>query len=323
MPSRFNAVKIFSCPGSIKLAEKIADDFGQSLGELSFNKFSDGEMQPSFNESVRGCDIFIIQSTDPPAENLMELLLAIDAAKRASAHYITAVVPYFGYARQDRKDKPRVSIASKLLADLLKTAGASRVITIDLHAPQIQGFFDMDVDHLEASIIFVPYIHSLKIEDLLIAAPDMGGSARARMFANSLNTEMVICYKHRKTANQIEDMRIIGDVAGKNIIIVDDLIDTGGTLRKAASMMMNEGAKSVRAFCTHPVLSGNAYENIENSDLTELVVCDTIPLTQTSPKIKVISVSDLLARAIRNVYEHGSISSLYRSANSFQQSFSF
>lgn len=323
MPSRFNPAKIFSCPGTLQLSERIADNFGQELGALSFTQFSDGEVQPSFNESVRGSDIFIIQSTPPPADNLMQLLLALDAAKRASAHYITAVIPYFGYARQDRKDKPRVSIGSKVVADLLKTAGASRVITMDLHAPQIQGFFDVVVDHLEASIMFVPYIKSMNIPNLAIAAPDMGGSARARMYANFLSAEMVICYKHRRRPNEVAEMRVIGDVKGKNIIIVDDLVDTGGTLAKAAELMLDEGAESVRAFCTHPVLSGHAYEKIGSSLLEELVVTDTIPLKEQNDKIKVLSVADLFANAIKNVYEHGSISSLYTRANSLQQSLKF
>jgi ribose-phosphate pyrophosphokinase len=320
MPSRFNPVKIFSCTHTTYLAEKIAKNFGQPLGQLNTTFFSDGEFQPSFNESVRGCDVFIIQSTFSPTENLMELLLAIDAAKRASAHYITAVIPYFGWARQDRKDKPRAPIGAKLVAKFLETAGISRIMTMDLHAAQIQGFFEVPVDHLDASVIFVPYIRSLNLENLVIAAPDMGGTQRARYFASGLEAELVVCDKHRKRANQIEGMRIIGDVKDRNVIIVDDIVDTGGTLTKAAAVMMQEGARSVRAFCTHPVLSGKAYETIENSVLQELVVCDTIPLKQSSPKIKVLSSADLFADAIRNVYEYGSISSLFTLSNGYQTS---
>jgi ribose-phosphate pyrophosphokinase len=323
MPSRFNPVKIFTGTQSRYLAEKIADSFGQPLGSLSFSRFSDGEILASYNETVRGSDVFIIQSTFPPSENIFELLLAIDAAKRASAHYITAVIPYFGYARQDRKDKPRVSIGSKLIANLLTVAGAHRIMTMDLHAPQIQGFFDITVDHLESTIIFVPYIKSLNLQNLVIAAPDMGGTHRARTFAKALHAEMVICDKHRKRANQIDEMRLIGDVEGKNVVMVDDLVDTAGTLTKAADLMMEQGAISVRALATHPVLSGNAFKNIEKSKLVELVVADTIPLVQNHDKIKVLSVSHLFANAIRNVYEHGSISSLFNVSDSFQPSLSF
>ncbi|MDZ4838780.1 MAG: ribose-phosphate pyrophosphokinase [Bacteroidota bacterium] len=318
MPARFNPVKIFSCTQSTYLAEKIAAGFGQDLGSLSTTYFSDGEFQPSFNESVRGCDVFIVQSTFAPSDNLMELLLCIDAAKRASAHYITAVVPYFGFARQDRKDKPRVAIGSKLVANLLASAGISRIMTMDLHAPQIQGFFEVPVDHLDSSVIFIPYIRNLGMENLVIAAPDMGGSQRARYFAQHLLADIVICDKHRKRANQIDSMRIIGDVVDKDIVIVDDIVDTGGTLSRAAQLMVDNGAKSVRALCTHPVLSGKAIETIENSILTELVVCDTIPLKVTCSKIKVLSAADLFANAIRNVYEYGSISSLFTMPNSMQ-----
>ena len=314
MPSRFNPVSLFSGSQSHYLAEKIAHSFGEPLGELIISRFSDGEFQPSFNESVRGTDVFIIQSTFPPAENLLELLFAIDGARRASAHYVTAVLPYYGYARQDRKDKPRVAIGAKLVANLLMAAGASRIMTMDLHAPQIQGFFDIPVDHLDSSVIFIPYIRSLGLPNLTIAAPDMGGTQRARYFAAALTADLVITDKHRKRANQIADMRIIGEVKDQHVIIVDDIVDTGGTLCKAADLMMNEGALSVRAFATHPVLSGDAYERIRDSALVELVVCDTLPLKEDRPqeKIKTLTSSHLFAEAIKNVYEHGSISSLFR-----------
>jgi ribose-phosphate pyrophosphokinase len=290
---------------------------------MSVARFSDGEFQPNFNESVRGCDVFIVQSTYPSTDNLFELLMAIDAAKRASANYITAVIPYYGFARQDRKDKPRVSIASKLVADLLSTAGANRVMTMELHAPQIQGFFNVPVDHLEASIIFAPYIKNLPQDNLVLAAPDVGSSNRIREVAKILNLPMVICDKERKRANEIANMTVIGDVDGKDVVLIDDIIDTGGTLCKAASMLTEKGAKSVRALCCHPVLSGKAYENINNSILTELVVTDTIPLKGKSDKIKVLSVAPLFARAIRNVHENGSISSLFKQAIANQTNIDF
>jgi len=285
-------VKLFSGTATHYLAERIALGYGLPLGEVNVARFSDGEFSPSFDESVRGCDVFIIQSTFAPSDNLLELLLLIDAAKRASAHYITAVIPYFGFARSDRKDKPRVAIASKLVANLLSAAGVTRVITMDLHAPQIQGFFDIPVDHLEPSSLFVPYIESLQLPNLTIAAPDMGGVNRARGYAKYFNAEMVICDKHRKKANEIETMTVIGDVEGRDIILVDDICDTAGTLTKAAEMLFDKGASSVRAFCTHPVLSGKAYERIKNSRLTELVVTDTIPLKEECDKIKVISTAE-------------------------------
>ena len=311
MPSQFNPVKIFAGTGSKALAENIAKSFGQSLGDVTLSKFSDGEFQPSFNESVRGSDVFLIQSTHQPFDNLVELLLLIDAAKRASAHYITAVIPYFGLARQDRKDKPRVSIGAKLAANLLTAAGAHRVMTMDLHAAQIQGFFDIPVDHLDASVIFVPYIKSLQLSNLTIASPDMGGSYRARTFAKFFNAEVVICDKRRKRANEIESMSIIGDVSGQDIVLIDDICDTAGTLSKAAALIMERGANSVRAVCTHPVLSGKAYETIQNSALTELIVTDTIPLKQPSAKIRALSAADLFAKAITNVNEYGSMSELF------------
>lgn len=307
-----NEVKIFSGTRSKYLSEEIAKAYGTSLGDCSISYFSDGEFQPSFNESVRGCDVFLIQSTFANTDNLMELLLMIDAAKRASAHYITAVIPYFGMARQDRKDKPRVSIGSKVVADMLTVAGASRVITMDLHAPQIQGFFEVPVDHLDPAVIFLPYMRSLNMgSNIIIASPDMGSSARARTYAKALGCDMVIVDKERRRANEIASMTLIGDVAGKDVLMVDDIIDTGNTLAKAAQLLKDKGALSVRAMCTHPVLSGKAYENIEQSVLDELVVCNTIPLVRTDSKIKVLSAAQLFADAIRNITEHGSISSLF------------
>ena len=305
------SVKIFSGTGSQELAQKIAQRFGAPIGKVNIQRFSDGEIQPVFLESVRGDYVFLVQSTFAPTDNLMELLLMIDAAKRASAYKIIAVIPYYGYARQDRKDKPRVAIGSKLIATLLESAGANRVITMDLHAAQIQGFFDVPVDHLDSSAIFIPYINDLKLQNLAFAAPDVGSTNRVREIASYFNAEMVICDKHRKRANEIASMVVIGDVTGKDIILVDDICDTGGTLAKAAGLLKEKGARSVRAMITHPVLSGNAYANIENSVLEELVVCDTIPLKQESPKIKVISVADLFAIAIRNAYENKSITGLF------------
>jgi ribose-phosphate pyrophosphokinase len=304
-------LKFFSGRATRYLAEQIAARLGTELGKSSVQLYSDGEFQPSFEESVRGCSVFIIQSTFPPAENLMELLLMIDAAKRASAYKVVSVIPYFGYARQDRKDKPRVSIGAKLVADLLMAAGVDRVMTMDLHAEQIQGFFNVPVDHIFASALFVPYIKELNLDNLVIASPDMGGTKRANAYARFLNSEMVICYKQRKKANVIGEMTVIGDVKDKNIIILDDMVDTAGTLSKAANMMMEQGARSVRACVTHPILSGNAYENIENSSLTELVVTDSIPLKKTTEKIRVISVANLLADIIQKVYSYQSISSSF------------
>jgi ribose-phosphate pyrophosphokinase len=304
-------VKIFAGNGSHELAVKIAQRFGASLGKINIQKFSDGEFQPIFLESIRGDYVFLVQSTYAPAENLMELLLMIDAAKRASAYKIIAVIPYYGFARQDRKDKPRVAIGSKLVATLLEAAGANRVITMDLHAPQIQGFFDIPVDHLDSSAIFIPYIEQLNLENLTFAAPDVGSTNRVREIASYFNADMVICDKHRKRANEIASMVVIGEVVGRDIVLIDDICDTGGTLAKAAGLLVEKGATSVRALCTHPILSANAYQTIEHSILEELVVCDTIPLREESPKIKVISVADLFAIAIRNAYENKSITSLF------------
>jgi len=323
MTSLIHPVKIFSGTASSALTASICEYYGSAPGDMTVARFSDGEFQPNFNESVRGCDVFIVQSTYPSTDNLFELLMAIDAAKRASANYITAVIPYYGFARQDRKDKPRVSIASKLVADLLSTAGANRVMTMELHAPQIQGFFNVPVDHLEASIIFAPYIKNLPQDNLVLAAPDVGSSNRIREVAKILNLPMVICDKERKRANEIANMTVIGDVEGKDVVLIDDIIDTGGTLCKAAAMLTEKGAKSVRALCCHPVLSGKAYENINNSILTELVVTDTIPLKNYSEKIKVLTVAPLFARAIRNVHENGSISSLFKQVFGLQTNLEF
>ena len=305
------AVKIFACTQSTELAGKIAQAYGVELGKVLFSRFSDGEFQPSFEESVRGARVFIVGSTHPSSENLMEMLLMIDAAKRASAKHITAVMPYFGWARQDRKDKPRVPIAAKLVANLLETAGATRVITMDLHADQIQGFFEIPVDHLYASTIFVPYIKSLNLENLCIASPDMGGSKRAHSYAKFLNSDVVICYKQRKKANVIEKMELIGDVEGKNVILVDDMVDTAGTLVKASEIMKDKGAVSVRAICTHAILSGNAVEKVENSPMEELIVTDSIPHDSLPKKIHVLSCDKLFADVMRSVHEHASISNKF------------
>lgn len=302
-------IKIFSGTTSKYLSEKIAEAFGTKLGEVTMNHYSDGEYQPCLEESVRGAYVFIVQSTFTPADNLLELLLMIDSARRASAYKIAAVIPYFGFARQDRKDKPRVAIGSKLIANLLTHAGVDRVITMDLHAEQIQGFFDVPVDHLASSTIFVPFINSLKLENLVIASPDIGGSKRANKYSHFLQVPMVICHKYREKANEVAEMTIIGDVKGKNVIIVDDIIDTAGTLAKAADLMMNQGALSVRAIITHPVLSGAAYDRIMNSKLTTLYVTDTIPLKKPCPKIEVLSVAELFADVIKKVYNNQSISS--------------
>ncbi len=300
--------KIFPVSQSIELAQDIADAYGLELGKMNKNIFSDGEFQISFEESIRGRRIFLIGSTMPPTENLMELLLMIDAAKRASARHITAVMPYYGWARQDRKDKPRVPIAAKMVAKLLQAAGATRIITMDLHADQIQGFFEVPVDHLYASTILLPHVRNLNLEDITIASPDMGGSKRAYAYSKYLNCDVVICYKQRKKANVISFMELIGDVQGKNVIIVDDMVDTAGTLTKAADLMMERGAISVRALATHAILSGNAYERIEKSSLKELIVTDSIPLKKESSKIKVVSCAPLFAEVMHKVQNNTSIS---------------
>jgi len=303
--------KIFAGTGSQNLAEQICKSYGCPLGKINIQKFSDGEIQPIFLESIRGDFIFLVQSTYAPADNLMELLLMIDAARRASAYKIIVVMPYYGYARQDRKDRPRVAIGSKLIANMLVAAGADRIITMDLHAPQIQGYFDIPVDHLDSSAVFIPYITQLKLENLTFAAPDVGATNRIREIATYFEAEMVICDKHRKRANEISSMVVIGDVTDKDIVIIDDICDTAGTLKKAAALLKEKGALSVRALITHPVLSGNAYQNIEESELEELIVCDTIPLRKESPKIKCITTAELFAVAIRNAYENKSINNLF------------
>ena len=303
--------KIFACTNSMVLAEKITKSFGTKLGNIIISKYSDGEFQPSYEESIRGTRIFIIGSTNPSSENLMELLLMIDAAKRASARHITAVIPYFGWARQDRKDKPRVPIAAKMIARMIESAGATRVMTMDLHADQIQGFFQIPVDHLYASTIFMPYIESLKLDNLCIASPDMGGSKRAYAYAKALNCDVVVCYKQRKKANVISHMELIGDVIDKNIVLIDDMVDTAGTLARAGDLITERGAKSVRAVCTHAVLSGNAYEKIEKSKLLELIVTDTVPKIKLNSKIKVLSCADLFADVMHNVQNNESISSKF------------
>jgi ribose-phosphate pyrophosphokinase len=305
-------VKIFSGQVSKYLSDKIAQSYGMELGKVTFLSFADGEFQPSFEENIRGTDVFLVQSTHPPSDNLLELLMMIDAARRASARSIVAVIPYFGYARQDRKDKPRVSIASKLVANLLSAAGVNRIITIDLHADQIQGFFDVPVDHLYASSVFIPYLKTLHLDNLTFASPDTGGTRRAGSYAKFFHTDFVICYKHRSKPNEVAKMALVGDVQGRNVILLDDIVDTGGTLCKAARIIMDNGATSVRAMVTHPILSGTAIEQIEASALTDLIVTDTIPLKKESPKIKVITTSDLFAEVIRRLKKKESISSLFK-----------
>ncbi|WP_127137167.1 ribose-phosphate pyrophosphokinase [Flagellimonas oceanensis] len=303
--------KIFACTQSVELGKKIAASYGAELGKVQFSRYSDGEFQPSFEESIRGARIFIIGSTNPSSENLMEMLLMLDAAKRASARHITAVMPYFGWARQDRKDKPRVPIAAKLVAKMLETAGATRIITMDLHADQIQGFFEKPVDHLFASTLFLPYLKGLNLDNLCIASPDMGGSKRAYAYSKALECDVVICYKQRAKANVISHMELIGDVEGKNVVLVDDMVDTAGTLTKAADLMMERGAASVRAVTTHGLLSGKAYERIEESKLSELIVTDSIPIDKDKNKIQVLSCADLFADVMHRVHHNTSISSKF------------
>ena len=301
--------KIFNCTNSIDLAKKVSKSFGTDLGNITISRYSDGEFQPSYEETIRGTRIFIVGSTNPSSENLMELLLMIDAAKRASARHITAVIPYFGWARQDRKDKPRVPIAAKMIAKMIESAGATRLITMDLHADQIQGFFQIPVDHLYASTIFIPYITGLKLDNLCIASPDMGGSKRAYAYAKNLSCDVVICYKQRSKANVISHMELIGDVTGKNIVLVDDMVDTAGTLTKAADLLIEKGAISVRAICTHAILSGDAYQKIEESKLEELIVTDSVPNIKPHSKIKILSCADLFSDVMKRVHNNKSISS--------------
>ena len=303
--------KIFTCSQSKELAEEIATAYGVKLGNVITSTYSDGEFQPSYEESIRGTRVFIIGSTHPGPKNLMEMLLMIDAAKRASAKHVTAVLPYFGWARQDRKDKPRVPIAAKLVAKMLEAAGATRIITMDLHADQIQGFFEKPVDHLFASTIFLPYLRELNLDNLTIASPDMGGSKRAYAYSKALKSDVVICYKQRAKANVISHMELIGDVTGKNVVLVDDMVDTAGTLTKAADLMMERGALSVRAICTHPILSGEAYSKLENSKLEELIVTNSIPLKTKSKKLKVLSCANLFSEVMQNVHNNESISNKF------------
>ena len=303
-----SSVKIFAGSKSTALANQIANKFGTDIGNVSIVTFSDGEFEPSFDETVRGCDVFIVQSTPPPSDNLMELLLMVDAAKRASANKIVAVIPYFGFARQDKKGKPRVPIAAKLIANLLTAAGVNRVITMDLHADQIQGFFEVPVDHLYASTLFLPYLKEMNLKNLCIASPDMGGTKRANTYAKFLQTDVVVCYKHRDKANEVSKMMILGDVKDKNVVLVDDMVDTAGTLTKAADLMMEQGAISVRACCTHAILSGNAYDKINNSKITELLVTDSLPLKNNSKKIKAIPIAKLFSDTIKCVQANKSIS---------------
>ncbi|MCH4155731.1 MAG: ribose-phosphate pyrophosphokinase [Muribaculaceae bacterium] len=311
MNSALPPIKIFSGTKSRYLAEQICKDLGIELGEMNIQHFSDGEFEVSFEESIRGCEVYLVQSTFPNCDNLMELLLMIDAAKRASAKSIVAVIPYFGWARQDRKDKPRVSIAAKLVADLLSTAGIDRLITMDLHADQIQGFFNVPVDHLYASSCFIPYIQSLGLKDLVMASPDVGGAKRANTYAKYLNAPLVLCHKQRAKANEVENMTIIGDVRGKDVIIVDDMVDTAGTICRSAGLMMENGAKSVRAVASHAIMSDPASERITDSALTEMIFSDSIPYTKKCSKVKIISIAGLFADTLRRVHENKSISSQY------------
>ncbi len=307
-------VKLFSGEASLYLAEHIAEYYGEALGDVTVKRFADGEMRVIINQSVRGAYVFFVQSTFSPADNLMELLLMMDAAKRASAGYITAVIPYFGYARQDRKDKPRVPISARLIANMLQAGGADRVMTMDFHADQIQGFFDIPVDHLKSEAIFIPYLkENIDLGNVIFASPDVGGVKRARTYSKHFHRELVICDKVRRNVNEVAEMTVIGDVKGADVIVVDDIVDTAGTLCRAAQVLTENGAKSVRALCTHPVLSGDAYEKIDASKFVEMIVCDTLPLKPDRPvgKITKLSTDKLFARAIRNTHEHRSISALF------------
>ena len=306
-------IRFFAGNNTKDLAKQIAKSFGVELNKSSVINFSDGEFEPSFDETVRGANVFLIQSTPPPSDNLMELLLMIDAAKRASAANIIAVIPYFGYARQDKKGKPRVPIGAKLVSNLLTASGVNRVMTIDLHADQIQGFFEVPVDHLYASELFIEDINSLHLPNLVVASPDMGGSKRANAYAKILESGVVICYKERKQANVIGDMKVLGDVSGKDIVIIDDMVDTAGTLTKAADLMIENGATSVRAYCTHGILSGSAYERLDNSNIEELVITNTIPKAHKSKKVREISVAPFFAQTIESVVKNESISAKWKS----------
>lgn len=311
MQSIVHPIKIFAGTASRYMGEEIAKELGIELGKMNVQHFADGEFEVSFEETVRGCEVYLVQSTFPNCDNLMELLLMIDAAKRASAHSVIAVIPYFGWARQDRKDKPRVSIAAKLLADLLSAAGVNRVITMDLHADQIQGFFNVPVDHLYASSVFIPYIKSLNLEDMVVATPDVGGAKRANSYAKYLNVPLVLCHKHRAKANVVESMTVIGDVKDKNVILLDDMVDTAGTIAKAANLMKENGAKSVRAFASHAIMSDPASERVDNSAMTEIVFTNSIPFKKDCKKAHVLSVAPLLADTIRRVHSNESISTQY------------
>jgi len=306
-----NELKIFSGRSNCPLAQRITDDLGEPLGKCEIKTFSDGELWVKYSENIRGSDVFIIQSTNPPAENLVELLIMLDAAKRASARRITAVIPYFGYARQDRKDQPRVAITAKLVANLITTAGADRVLTMDLHAPQIQGFFDIPFDHLYSSAVFINYFKQKRIENLVVVSPDVGGIKMARAFARRLEAELVLIDKRRPVSNVAEVANVIGEVKGRNVLLVDDIIDTGGTFTNAIEALKKEGANNVYGACTHPVLSGNAVEKVSHSALAKLTVTDSIPLKVKSEKIEVISVSKLFAEAIKRTHKNQSISSLF------------
>ena len=306
-----STVKIFSGSQTLYLSKKIAEAYGTKLGNVTVRRFSDGEILVRFESSIRGDDLFIIQSTFSPSENIVELLMMVDAAKRASAYTITVLLPYYGYARQDRKDQPRVSMGAKLIANLLQASGATRIVTCELHTDQIQGFFDIPVVHLESSAVFVNYVQSLGLNDFIFAAPDVGGVKRTRAYAKYFKTELVICDKHRERANEVASMEVIGDVKNHHVILVDDMVDTASTLCSAAEILMAKGAKSVRAICTHPILSGKAHDRVEESALEELVVTDTIPLRKKSSKIKVLTASTLFAKAIRKINDRESISGLF------------
>ena len=311
MSTNLPPFKVFSGTKSRYIAEEICKELGVKLGEMNIQHFADGEFEVSFEESIRGCEVYLVQSTFPNCDNLMELLLMIDAAKRASAKSVIAVIPYFGWARQDRKDKPRVSIAAKLVSDLLTTAGVDRVITMDLHADQIQGFFNVPVDHLYASSVFIPYIQSLNLDNLVIATPDVGGAKRANSYSKYLDVPLVLCHKQRAKANVVATMTVIGDVKDKNVILIDDMVDTAGTITKAANLMMENGAKSVRALASHAIMSDPATELVQNSALTEMIFTNSIPYTKECDKCTIISVARLFADTIRRVHENESISSQY------------